>query len=147
MIIWNWKHQIIINKMGPKLIKPVILCTPIDVKTWAICRIYTKIKCLYNFLRANLWHRWSKQNNQTGRSINRLLSHFPCKLKVWVTIYFFSISPSWTTSLNTIYFKSSQKSFYLFNHFLLICYFSLKSISIPYGHFSKIINKLLLEEK
>lgn len=38
-----------INKMGPKLIKPVVLFAPIDVKTWAICRIYTKIKCLYTF--------------------------------------------------------------------------------------------------
>lgn len=43
-----------ISKMGPKRIKTVILFPPIDVKTRIICRIYIKLKRLYNLLSAIL---------------------------------------------------------------------------------------------
>lgn len=55
-----------ISKMGPKLINPVILFTPIDVKTRTICRLYTKIKCLYNFLSA-IFMTQVEQTKQSDR--------------------------------------------------------------------------------
>lgn len=117
VIMWSWKHQIRSTEWAPRLIKMIILLPLMFNQEHQ--KDYIKIKCLYNFINVNLWHRW--ENKLTRRNISKPLSHH-----------------TWKLSLSNIIILTKVKSLFMsFNYFTLIMYLSLKSSSIFYTHSSK----------